>query len=85
MSRTKRLRSQLDWSQARIAEFLGVTQGNIARIEGGASESGAIGRLLDQLEAGVASGAFRAGMTPEQVVAAIRAAAASPFPTEAEA
>ncbi|CAN2533081.1 hypothetical+protein [Methylocapsa aurea] len=71
MVRTKSIREQLDWSQAQLAEFLGLSQPAVARCEGGAPESGPVARLLDQLEIGIGSGILCAGMSSSEAISAL--------------
>ena len=52
-SRIKRLRLALKWSQARMAEHIGLTQASVSAMENGARESGPVSKLLDQLESQV--------------------------------
>ncbi|OYX02357.1 MAG: hypothetical protein B7Z14_03675 [Bosea sp. 32-68-6] len=51
MTRIERLRNAMNWTQPRMAEWLGVTQATVSRLESGQAESGPISKLLDQLEA----------------------------------
>ena len=51
MTRIERLRNAMNWTQPRMAEYLGVRQATVSRLENGQAESGPISRLLDQLEA----------------------------------
>jgi predicted transcriptional regulator len=71
MVRTKTIRDQLDWSQAQLAEFLGLSQPAVARCEAGAPESGPVSRLLDQLEIGIGSGIVSAGMSTAEAISAL--------------
>lgn len=71
MVRTKTIRDQLDWSQAQLAEFLGLSQPAVARCEAGHPESGPVSRLLDQLEIGIGSGVIRPGMSSSQAITAL--------------
>ena len=58
MTRIESLRRAREWSQPRMAAYLGVSQSVVSRIETGAqAESGPIARLLDQLEAEIAPAA----------------------------
>ena len=50
MTRTERLRLAKGWTQPQLAEFLGVRQATISRLENGQAESGPVSRLLDLLE-----------------------------------
>lgn len=55
MTRTERLRVAKGWSQGQMADYLGLTQSQISRIETSVSgESGSVSRLLDLLELYVA-------------------------------
>jgi transcriptional regulator with XRE-family HTH domain len=53
MTRIERLRNAMNWTQPRMAEYLGVRQATVSRLENGQAESGPISRLLDQLEVSV--------------------------------
>jgi len=55
MTRTERLRLAKGWSQLRLAEYLGVKQATVSRLENGQEESGPVSRLLDLLEAELAA------------------------------
>jgi transcriptional regulator with XRE-family HTH domain len=55
MTRTKSLRDRLNWSQQKLADYLGVAQSAVARLEGGQKESGPVHKLLDILEAQLAA------------------------------
>lgn len=47
----KKLRTDLGWPQWKLAEYLGVEQGTVSRLEGGQWEpSGPVCRLLDHLK-----------------------------------
>jgi transcriptional regulator with XRE-family HTH domain len=48
-TRAEQIRLAIGWQQWKLAEWLGVGQATVARIEGGQPESGPIVRLLDQL------------------------------------
>ena len=50
MTRTERLRIAKGWTQPRMAEYLGVRQATVSRLESGQDESGPVSRLLDLLE-----------------------------------
>lgn len=50
MTRTERLRLAKGWAQPQLAEYLGVTQATVSRLENGQDESGPVSRLLDLLE-----------------------------------
>lgn len=52
MTRIERLRIELGWTQPQMAEYLGVRQATVSRLENGQAESGPVRRLLDQLEPG---------------------------------
>jgi transcriptional regulator with XRE-family HTH domain len=71
MVRTKTIRDRLGWSQAQLADYLGLSQPAVARCEAGHSESGPVSRLLDQLELGVGTGILRAGMSAADVIRAL--------------
>lgn len=71
MVRTKSIRDRLDWSQAELADFLGLSQPAVARCEAGNPESGPVARLLDQLEIGIGSGLLRAGMSASEAITAL--------------
>jgi transcriptional regulator with XRE-family HTH domain len=60
MTRTQRLRTVLKWPQWRMAEYLGVSQPTVTRLERGQAETGPISRLLDLLEAEIARRPFPA-------------------------
>lgn len=45
----------MNWTQPRMADYLGVRQATVSRLENGQAESGPISRLLDQLEVQVSS------------------------------
>lgn len=51
MTRTERLRLAKGWAQPQLAEYLGVTQATVSRLENGQDESGPVSRLLDLLSA----------------------------------
>ncbi len=51
MTRTQRLRQARNWPQHRMADYLGVSQPTVTRLEAGQPESGPISRLLDLLDA----------------------------------
>ena len=44
------LRRERAWSQKRMAEFLGLAQSAVFRMENGQAETGPVSRLLDVLE-----------------------------------
>jgi transcriptional regulator with XRE-family HTH domain len=73
MARVKDLRNRLEWSQAQLGVYLGVTQPNIARLEGGAPETGPVRRLLDQLGAALDKGVIAAPLSPEEAMAIVMA------------
>jgi transcriptional regulator with XRE-family HTH domain len=50
MTRTERLRLARDWKQHQMADYLGVSQPTVTRLEAGQPESGPVSRLLDILE-----------------------------------
>jgi transcriptional regulator with XRE-family HTH domain len=78
--RAKDLRERLAWTQAQLADYLGLSQPAVARCEAGYAESGPVARLLDQLEDGVRAGVLRQGMSPSQAISAL-----SPFRPNAAA
>lgn len=51
MTRTERLRLAKGWAQPQLADYLGVTQATVSRLENGQDESGPVSRLLDLLAA----------------------------------
>lgn len=57
MTRTERLRLAKGWAQPQLAEYLGVTQATVSRLENGQDESGPVSRLLDLLAAEIAAAA----------------------------
>lgn len=57
MTRTERLRLAKGWAQPQLAEYLGVTQATVSRLENGQDESGPVSRLLDLLAAEITSAA----------------------------
>ena len=71
MPRIKDLRLRLDWSQSRLAIYLGLSQDAVSLMERGQPESGPAGRLLDLLESAVADGRVIAGMDPAMAFAAL--------------
>lgn len=54
-----------------MAEFLGVSQSQVARNEAAQKETGPVARLLDQLESALKSGVGRPGMSPSDAIAAL--------------
>jgi transcriptional regulator with XRE-family HTH domain len=70
-ARIKRLRAALGWQQWAMAEFLGLSQPSVANIERGQPESGPVSRLLHMLEAAIARGLAKPGMTPVECLQAI--------------
>jgi DNA-binding XRE family transcriptional regulator len=46
----RRIRSKLGWTQAEMAEYLGINRSNVSRIENGASASGPVRKLLADLD-----------------------------------
>lgn len=66
MSRTERLRHLLQWSQKRMADYLGQRQSTICRLEAGQKETGPQSIVLDQLERDIAEGriAVKEQVTP---------------------
>lgn len=46
----KRLRSRAEWSQGKLAAYLGCSQPTVCRMEGGQKPSGPIERLLADLD-----------------------------------
>lgn len=68
MTRTERLRLRLEWTQPKMAEYLGVRQATVSRLENGQEESGPVSRLLDLLEEGLTASAplaaHRQGVSP---------------------
>ncbi|ORE90669.1 hypothetical protein ATO13_22156 [Stappia sp. 22II-S9-Z10] len=48
----KALRTRLGWSQKQLAEYLGVRQPTVFRIENGQNPSGPVAKLLEQLSDG---------------------------------
>lgn len=56
MSRTERLRHLLQWSQKRMADYLGQRQSTICRLETGQKETGPQKIALDHLERDIAEG-----------------------------
>lgn len=55
MTRTERLRLAKGWAQPQLADYLGVTQATVSRLENGQDESGPVSRLLDLLAAEISS------------------------------
>lgn len=51
----KSIRTSLEWSQSRLAEYLGCDQATISRIENGGRITGPIRRLLEGLKAEAAA------------------------------
>lgn len=45
----KKLREDLEWTQAQMAEYLGCDQSTVSRIEKGGPINGPVQRLLSQL------------------------------------
>jgi transcriptional regulator with XRE-family HTH domain len=80
MERIEHLRNLLGWKQPSMAAFLRVDQSTVSRIESGRPEYGPISRLLDQVEAGLASGLLTSGMSPDEVRAALMPAGADSAP-----
>jgi transcriptional regulator with XRE-family HTH domain len=63
-SRIRSLRTELGWSQYAMADFLGVQQPSVHRLEVGQPSSGPTSRLLDALAAALAKGVVTPGMSP---------------------
>lgn len=54
----KKIRSDREWSQKRLSEYLGVEQATISRLEAGQwAASGPVLKLLEQLESQPIAGA----------------------------
>ena len=51
----KALRKRLDWSQAELAEHLGLDRSSVSRLENGQAPSGPTLRLLKQLNSSQAA------------------------------
>jgi transcriptional regulator with XRE-family HTH domain len=71
MMRAKDIRDRLAWSQAQLADYLGLSQPAVARWEAGHPESGPGARLLDQLEEGMRAGLLQQGMSPSQAISVL--------------
>lgn len=92
MTRSRTLRAALGWSQARLADYLGLTQSAVSDFEVRQSESGPVSRLLDLLarEHGLdhlTAEAFAAAPDSPEIDAASAGAPAEPdaaFPVSPE-
>ena len=87
MTRTKRTRLALSWTQDDLSRFLGGAQNRVSRLETGlVQEAGPVSRLLDLLEEAIRAGRAKPGMTPEDVLARMKAGVgaelAAPRPAE---
>lgn len=69
MTRTERLRLAKGWTQPQLADYLGVRQATVSRLEHGQDESGPVSRLLDLLAAEIV-----ASSAPSPIPAPERAA-----------
>ena len=49
MNRMRALRDRLEWSQATMADYVGLSQAQISNIENGTPEKGPLTMVLDQL------------------------------------
>ena len=57
ITKLERIRRRLNWPQHAMGAYLGLTQGQISRIEAGVNEErGPVRRLLDELEARLDAG-----------------------------
>lgn len=64
MTRTERLRLAKTWTQPQLADYLGVRQATVSRLENGQDESGPVSRLLDLLEAELLVASSAAAVPP---------------------
>jgi transcriptional regulator with XRE-family HTH domain len=80
MSRCRKIRSDLGWSQKTLAAFLGVEQPTVWRLENSREETGPESRLLDLLNAAISDGSISKGATVAEAMKALGLASeASPI------
>lgn len=66
------LRRRMGWSQAQMADFVGLSQSGVSEIEiGKRPESGPLSRLRAALEAGLSAGVVRPGDEPQAAANAL--------------
>jgi len=71
MTRALTLRENLGWSQKAMAEFLGIEQPSVWRLENQREENGPESRLLSALESGLRSGLVAPTASPTEALGAL--------------